>query len=117
MTSGLLLVGAGGFAGAVLRFLVSGAIPKAGEIPAGTLAVNTIGSFALALITFSSVSDSLIYLLSIGVLGSFTTFSTFAYESFRLMEQGEAKYSLLNITLNLAMCMTGVMAAYLFTGH
>nr|WP_256622415.1 fluoride efflux transporter CrcB [Methanolobus chelungpuianus] len=117
ITSGLLLVGAGGFAGAVLRFLVSGAIPKAGEIPAGTLAVNTIGSFALALITFSSVSDSLIYLLSIGVLGSFTTFSTFAYESFRLMEQGEAKYSLLNITLNLAMCMTGVMAAYLFTGH
>lgn len=117
MTTELFLVGAGGFAGAVLRFLVSGTIPKAGEIPAGTLAVNITGSFALALITFSSVSGSLIYLVSIRVLGSFTTFSTFAYESFRLMEQGETKYSLLNITLNLSVCIAAVTAAYLLTGY
>jgi CrcB protein len=116
MGTGLLLVGAGGFAGAILRFLVSGAIPKAGEIPAGTLAVNITGSFVLALITFSSVSSSVAYLVSIGVIGSFTTFSTLAYESFRLMEQGEAKYSLLNIMLNLSMCMAAVMAAQLFIG-
>ncbi|MDI3540431.1 MAG: fluoride exporter [Methanolobus sp.] len=117
MSTGVFLVGAGGFAGAVLRSLVSGAIPKAGDIPAGTLAVNITGSFALALFTFSSVSGSLIYLVSIGILGSFTTFSTFAYESFRLMEQGETKHSLLNIMLNLSMCMAAVMAAYLLTGY
>jgi CrcB protein len=109
----LLLVGTGGFAGAVLRFLVAGAIPRVGEIPTGTLTVNVIGSFVLAALTFSSVSGSITYLVSIGVLGSFTTFSTFAYESFRLLEEGERKYSLLNIILNLGACMAGVMAAYL----
>jgi len=113
----LLLVGTGGFAGATLRFLVSGAIPKVGEIPAGTLAVNVIGSFVLAVLTFSSASGSIIYLVSIGVLGSFTTFSTFAYESFRLLEESERKYSLLNIILNLGICMAGVMTAYLITGQ
>jgi CrcB protein len=113
----LLLVGTGGFAGATLRFLVSGAIPKVGEIPAGTLAVNVIGSFVLAVLTFSSASGSITYLVSIGVLGSFTTFSTFAYESFRLLEEGEKKYSLLNIVLNLGICMAGVMTAYLITGQ
>ena len=113
----LLLVGTGGFAGAVFRFLVSGAIARVGEIPTGTLTVNVIGSFVLAAITFSSVSGSMTYLVSIGVLGSFTTFSTFAYESFRLLEEGERKYSLLNIILNLGMCMAGVMAAYLIFGQ
>ncbi len=113
----LLLVGAGGFAGATLRFLVSGAIPKIGEIPVGTLAVNVIGSFVLAILTFSSASGSITYLVSIGVLGSFTTFSTFAYESFRLLEESEKKYSLLNIVLNLGICMAGVLTAYLITGQ
>jgi CrcB protein len=117
VSSEMLLVGTGGFAGAALRFLVSGAIPRVGEIPAGTLAVNVIGSFVLAVLTFSSASGSLTYLVSIGVLGSFTTFSTFAYESFRLLEEGEKKYSLLNIILNLGICMAGVMTAYLIVGQ
>ncbi|WP_292463180.1 CrcB family protein [Methanolobus sp.] len=112
----LLLVGTGGFAGAVLRFLVAGAIPRVREIHTGTLTVNVIGSFVLAALTFSSVSGSMTYLVSIGVLGSFTTFSTFAYESFRLLEEGEKKYSLLNIVLNLGMCMAGVIAAQLIFG-
>ena len=117
MCTELLLVGTGGFAGATLRFLVAGAIPRVGEIPTGTLTVNVIGSFVLAALTFSSVSGSMTYLVSIGVLGSFTTFSTFAYESFRLLEEGERNYSLLNIILNLGMCMVGVMAAYLIFGQ
>lgn len=117
MSTELLLVGTGGFAGATLRFLVAGAIPRVGGIPTGTLAVNVIGSFVLAALTFSSVSGSMTYLVSIGVLGSFTTFSTFAYESFRLLEEGERKYSFLNIILNLGVCMAGVMAAYLIFGQ
>lgn len=110
--AGIFLVGAGGFAGAILRFLVSGAVPKIGRLPAGTLTVNVIGSFVLALLTFSFLSGPLVYFVSIGLLGSFTTFSTFAYESFRLGEEGETKYFLLNIVLNLAMCMAGIMTAY-----
>ncbi len=111
--SEILLVGAGGLIGAPSRYLVSGAIPRLKEMPIGTLAVNTMGSFVLASLTFSTVSGSLVYFLSIGMLGSFTTFSTFAYESFRLLDEGETTYSLLNIVLNVVLCLTGVAAAYL----
>ena len=115
MVPELVLVGAGGFVGAVLRYLVSGAIPRINEIPAGTLAVNAIGSFVLAAMTFSAVDGSLGYLVSIGMLGSFTTFSTFAYESFRLMDEGESSYSLLNIALNVTVCLAAVlMASHIF---
>jgi len=111
--SEILLVGAGGLIGAPSRYLVSGAIPRLKEIPTGTLAVNMIGSFVLASLTFSAVSGSLVYFLSIGMLGSFTTFSTFAYESFRLLDEGETTYSLLNMVFNVVLCLTGVAAAYL----
>ena len=112
----ILLVGAGGLIGAPSRFLVSGAIPRFREIPAGTLAVNTIGSFVLASLTFSSVSGSLVYFLSIGMLGSFTTFSTFAYETFKLLDEGEGAYSLLNVLLNVTLCLIGVALAYALFG-
>lgn len=105
-------MGTGGFVGAILRFLVSGAAPRINEIPAGTLTVNTIGSFVLAALTFSSADDSIRYMISIGMLGSFTTFSTFAYESFRLLDEGESKHFLLNVGLNVALCLFAVFLAY-----
>ena len=95
-----------------MRYLVSGAVPKINEIPAGTLTVNTIGSFILAALTFSSVEGSMRYMISIGMLGSFTTFSTFAYESFRLLDEGESRHSLLNIGLNVAFCLFAVFLAH-----
>jgi CrcB protein len=108
----ILLVGTGGFLGAILRYLVSGAIPRVNEIPAGTLTVNGIGSFVLAAMTFSSIDGSLRYFVSIGMLGSFTTFSTFAYESFKLLEEGENNYVLLNIILNVVVCLCAAGLAY-----
>nr|WP_274377638.1 fluoride efflux transporter CrcB [Methanolobus vulcani] len=104
----------GGFIGANLRYLVSGAIPRINEIPAGTLAVNTIGSFVLAVLTFTSLEGTLRYMISVGMLGSFTTFSTFAYESFRLLDEGENKHSMMNIGLNLLLCLVAVFLAYIF---
>lgn len=112
----IILVGAGGLIGAPSRYLAAGAIPRIREIPSGTLAVNMIGSFVLASLTFSSVSGSLAYFVSIGMLGSFTTFSTFAYETFRLLDEGEETYSLLNILLNVTLCLIGVASAYLLSG-
>ena len=108
MVSEIILVGIGGFIGANLRYLVSGAIPRINEIPAGTLAVNTIGSFVLAVLTFTSVEGTLRYMISVGMLGSFTTFSTFAYESFRLLDEGENKHFLMNTGLNLSLCLLAV---------
>ncbi len=112
MVSEIIFVGTGGFIGAILRYLVSGAIPRVNEIPTGTLAVNSIGSFVLALMTFTSVEGSLGFFICTGMLGSFTTFSTFAYESFRLLEEGENKYFLLNIILNITVCLSAALLAY-----
>lgn len=115
MVSEILLIGTGGFIGAILRYLVSGAIPRINEIPSGTLAVNAIGSFVLAAVTFSSVEVSLRFFVSVGMLGSFTTFSTFAYESFKLLEEGENKYFLMNVFLNVIVCLCAAFLAYRIT--
>lgn len=109
----LFLIGTGGFIGASLRYTVSSRMPKIRNIPAGTLTVNLLGSIILALLTFSSEPESVIYLVNIGILGSFTTFSTFAYETFRLLEEGKNVSFFLNIFLNIMLCLLGVSIAYL----
>ncbi|RXA16818.1 fluoride efflux transporter CrcB [Methanosarcina sp. MSH10X1] len=109
----LFLIGAGGFIGACLRYTVSSRVPRIKSIPAGTLTVNLLGTVALALLTFSSEPESLIYLVNIGILGSFTTFSTFAYETFKLLEEGQNLHFFLNIFLNVALCLAGISIAYL----
>lgn len=109
----LFLIGLGGFIGAPLRYIVSSRIPKVKNIPAGTLTVNLLGSIALALLTFSSEPESMVYLVNIGILGSFTTFSTFAYETFKLLEEGQNFSFFLNIFLNVVLCISGVSIAYL----
>lgn len=75
--------------------------------------MNTIGSFVLAVLTFTSIEGSLRYMISIGMLGSFTTFSTFAYESFRLLDEGESKHFLMNIGFNLSLCLLAVFIAHI----
>ena len=107
-----ILVGLGGFLGAILRYLVSGMAARVAELPTGTLIVNVIGSTVLSILTFSSVPNSTVYLVNIGLLGSFTTFSTFAYETFKLLEEGENMYFILNISLNVLLCLVGVIAGY-----
>lgn len=108
----VILVGLGGFLGAILRYLVSGMAARVAELPTGTLIVNVIGSTVLSILTFSSVPDSTMYLVNIGLLGSFTTFSTFAYETFKLLEEGEDMYFILNISLNVLLCLMGIVAGY-----
>lgn len=90
-----LLIGIGGFIGAILRFLISGWIQNGvATFPLGTLGVNFIGSFILSLILYSSeykgfFTEETRIFLAIGVLGAFTTMSTFSYESFKLLEEKE----------------------------
>ncbi|MCX6648190.1 MAG: fluoride efflux transporter CrcB [Candidatus Bathyarchaeota archaeon] len=92
----LILIGLGGMVGAILRYLISGwAGSSQSGFPLGTLAVNFTGTLALGTIMYLSeytagVSPETRTLLTIGVLGAYTTMSTFGYESFRLLEQGDS---------------------------
>jgi len=112
----LLLVGAGGFAGAIMRYLGSVALPAYRGLPSGTLVVNVIGSLILSVMVFSNTGGNLVYLVNIGALGSFTTFSTFSYESFRLLESGENRLFAANISLNIGACMGAVYVGKVLVG-
>lgn len=82
------IVGTGGAIGALLRTVVSQQV-DIDEFPVGTFTVNVVGSFSLGLFTFLSLDHSLLLLLGTGVCGSFTTFSSFSFETVRLWETGE----------------------------
>lgn len=80
-----ILVGIGGFFGALARYLISEYQKKlAPSFPYGTLIINLLGSLLLGLFTGSSISPSWMLLLGTGFMGSFTTFSTLNFESVQL---------------------------------
>ena len=109
-----LLVGFGGFVGAILRYWLSGLIQSGFIIfPAGTLGVNFIGSFLLALIMYASeyrgvFNEETRICLTIGVLGTFTTMSTFSYESMKLLEQSEHMMFGFNLLGNVSLCLLAI---------
>ncbi|MFB6093979.1 MAG: CrcB family protein [Halanaeroarchaeum sp.] len=82
------LVGFGGAVGALLRQVVSQAVDVE-EYPLGTFTVNVLGSFLLAVLSFAGVGGQAGLVLGTGLAGSFTTFSSFSYETVRLYETGE----------------------------
>ena len=109
-----LLVGLGGFVGAILRYWVSGWI-QSGFVtfPIGTLGVNFLGSLLLALIMYASEYRGLFgeetrVFLTIGVLGSFTTMSTFSFESMKLLEQNEHIMFGLNLVGTVSLCLLAI---------
>jgi fluoride exporter len=106
----LLGIGLLGGVGAVARFLLDGAVTaRAGSgFPWGTLAVNLSGAFALGLLV--GVADDTYRLLGTGLLGAYTTFSTWMLESHRLGEDGRLRVGALNFALSLA---AGIAAVWL----
>lgn len=93
--STLAAIALGGAAGAVARYLATGWVQDVagGFFPWGTLAVNVAGSlllgFVLAWLQSTVASTELRALVTIGFLGSFTTFSTFAYEAWAMLQDQE----------------------------
>lgn len=116
----MVLIGFGGFIGAVLRYLVSGWIQNGvTSFPLGTLGVNFIGSFLLGLVMYLSeyqgfFSEEARVFMTIGVLGAFTTMSTFSYESFRLFEQNEFWLLGLNVVGTVFLTLFAVYLSKLF---
>jgi CrcB protein len=123
--SRLLLVCLGGALGSGLRYLVSGLAARwlGADFPYGTLLVNLGGSFAIGLVqevglTALLIPDHVRLFLAAGVLGGLTTYSTFSYETFRLVEGGawpQAWIYVLGTTgLSLVLCFLGIAVGRAF---
>ena len=117
-----LAIAAGGAIGALLRYWAStGIYAWLGRgFPYGTLFVNVLGSLLMGflyiwLMDRMAVSPAVRAFLLIGVLGAFTTFSTFSIETLNLMESGQLGRALLNVIISVVMCVAaaglGVLTA------
>jgi len=118
----VLAIAAGGAVGALLRYWTSIAVhSRLGmAFPYGTLAVNILGSLLMGflyiwLVERMAAGPALRAFLLIGVLGAFTTFSTFSMETVNLMEAGHVGRALANVLVSVIVCVTaagfGVLAA------
>ena len=113
----VLLVGAGGFVGSICRYGMSRGVQRAlgtAAFPYGTFAVNIVGAFAIGLLLGaidtpkSGFPNNARTFLVIGLLGGFTTFSTFGYETFLLFRESRNTAALLNIALQPALGLAAV---------
>jgi CrcB protein len=118
----LLVVALGGAIGSMARYLISSAVLRAtGTLfPAGTFAVNVVGCFAFGLIAGAAeqrvqLAPELRMFLLVGVLGGFTTFSSYAFESFGLIRDGQAAWAAINIVGQVVAGLVGLWAGYVIT--
>ena len=118
----ILLVAVGGALGAVARFVVGNAVSKAigSALPYGTFVINVIGCFAMGLLMTIIVDRELLpatwrLLLCVGLLGGFTTFSSFGYEALMLLTEGRLLAALAyvggSVVLGLMAAGMGVLCA------
>ena len=105
-------VALGGATGSVLRFWLGSVIGhKAGAPFWGTLFVNVTGCFLIGLLgnlRENGPGDFDRYFLMVGVMGGYTTFSTFSLQTLELLQKGSAPLALANIALSLVLCLLGV---------
>ena len=112
----LLYIAVGGAIGAVLRYLAgNAAVRYFTQLPYGTFIINITGCFLMGLLMTLIVDKVLLppvwrLFLCVGVLGGFTTFSSFGYEVYTLLAEGNLAYGFLYAALS---CLLGVLAAAL----
>ena len=108
----LLYIALFGALGCLARYLLSGWVYQlfGRGFPYGTLAVNVIGAFLIGLIMEFSIRSALVsptfrVALTIGFLGGLTTFSTFSFETFRLLEEGAFLVASVNVLVSVISCL------------
>lgn len=118
-----LAVGAGGFVGAIARYLVGLAVPAhASGFPVSTFLVNIVGAFVIAFVTTLTlrhlqIDYRLFLFITTGVCGGFTTFSTFSWESLRLLEGGQIAVAALYIIGSVSVCIIAAFAGQAASEH
>ena len=121
----LMLVCLGGAIGSGLRYLISVVAARwlGADFPYGTLIVNVVGSFLIGLIqqiglTTLLIPDTMRLFLTVGIMGGLTTYSSFSYETLRLVEGGAWGQAWINVlvttALCLAVCFLGIAAGRMF---
>lgn len=115
----LLLIAAGGAVGAVLRYGVGGVVHRAGggSFPVGTLTVNLIGCIVIGLLggLFAGphvIREEYRLFVMVGLLGAFTTFSTYGLETFGLINERQYALAALNVTLSNVIGLAAVWIGY-----
>ena len=115
----IILIGIGGAIGTIARYVVSGLDYKYsyGVFPVSTLVVNLTGSliigFFWGVFEAVTVSSNIRMFVFIGILGGFTTFSTFALENFNLFRDGERSIAIINILITNVVGIFFVYAGYI----
>jgi CrcB protein len=120
----IIAVASGGAIGATLRLLINGTVNKhfIHALPLGTLAVNFLGSFIIGMLFAyfhlnTSLSPHIKTFVITGILGALTTYSTFAIESFFLLESGDYIHAFANMALNVFGTILLAGVGYLFILH
>jgi len=116
----LLWIAIGGGLGSVLRYLLSTSTQRAtggGPFPIGTLLVNVLGCLAMGALCAAfagpgRVREETRLFVLVGVLGGFTTFSTFAWDTFGLLEGGDRGRALANLLLSNGLGLAAVWLGY-----
>ena len=115
----IVVVGVGGFIGAIARYLISTLIHRNVDsgFPWGTFTVNIVGCFLIGCLMYLIenrlvVSDQMRLFLGIGVLGAFTTFAAFSQEIIGLMRSGHNWLALSNVLLSVGLGVVALWAGY-----
>ncbi|HHY31473.1 MAG TPA: fluoride efflux transporter CrcB [Firmicutes bacterium] len=114
----VLLVGLGGFVGAVLRYSLGGFVHRyldAARFPYGTFTVNLLGCLAIGFLAGmadarGAFTPELRVFVFVGLIGAFTTFSTFTYETMSFLRDGQALAAVVNVALHVLLGLAAVWA-------
>jgi CrcB protein len=119
----LMIIGLGGFIGAILRYMVSGQVQKwsgSVDFPYGTLVVNLLGCLLIGALTRLDeirgvLTPEMRFFIFIGLLGAFTTYSTFSNEAINLINDRRFDRALLYMGAHLVLGLSAVLAGRLTT--